>query len=181
VLPVTAHAYISAPREEIFDFIADLANRAAWTDHFTSELHLEHPRSRGVGASARYRLDAPRYKQWVETEIVDADRPRAIVEATRAGRLGRTRGEVMFELSRESRGLTRVEMTIWSEPGTPREAVMEKLGARPWLKRQARLALERLRTIFEERPDGPLARATVAGWEPLKAPRFGIGVRERSG
>ncbi len=181
MLPVTAHAYISAPREEIFDFVADLANRPAWTDHFTSEFRLDHPKSRGVGAAARYRLGAPRYKPWVETAIVDAERPRAIVERTRGGRLERTRGEVVFELSRASRGLTRVEMTIWSEPGTPREAVMEKLGARPWLKRQAKIALERLRTIFEERPDQPLARATIAGWEPLKAPRFGTGVREVSG
>jgi hypothetical protein len=27
--------------------------------------------------------------------------------------------------------------------------------------------------IFEEPPDEPLARATVAGYEPAKAPRFG--------
>ena len=81
----------------------------------------------------------------------------------------------------KGRRLTRVDMTMWSEPGTPREAFMEKLGARRWLRRQTRLALERVRTVFEESRDEPLARATVAGWEPLKAPRFGVGVREVSG
>lgn len=181
MLPVTVRSYISAPREDVFDFIADLAYRPAWTDNYTSDFRLDHPRSRGVGAAARYRLKAPRYKLWVNTEIIDANRPRAIVEATRAGRLGRTRGEVLFELSREGRGLTRVEMTIWSEPGTSREAFMEKLGARRWLRRQAKIALERLRTVFEEQRDQPLARATVAAWEPLKAPRFGVGAREVSG
>ncbi|HEX8075909.1 MAG TPA: SRPBCC family protein [Thermoleophilaceae bacterium] len=176
MLPVTAHTFISAPREEIFDFVADLANRTAWTDHYTSELRLENPKSVGVGAAARYRLDAPRYRSWTETEIVEADRPRRLVEVTRGGRGGKTRGEVTIELIRQGQGLTKVEMTIASEPGTPREALMARLGARPWLKRQARKALERLRTIFEGRPDGPFERTTVAGWETQKAPRFGLHV-----
>ena len=181
MLPVTVRCYISAPREEVFDFIADLAYRPAWTDHYTSDFHLAHPRSQGVGAGARYRLDAPRYGHWVETDIVEAERPRTVREVTRGGRLDRTGGEILFELSREGRGLTRVDMTIWNEPGTPREALKEKLGARRWLRRQSKVALERLRAIFEEHRDRPLARATVAGWEPLKAPRFGVGVRELSG
>lgn len=174
MLPVEVHAFISAPREEIFDLIVDLAYRLAWTDHYTTEFHLESPRAIGVGAAARYRMEAPFYHQWVGTEIVQAERPSRVVEATRAGRSGLTRGEVTFELFRQGQSLTRVEMTTWSEPGTPREAVMEKLAARRWLRRQSRTALERLRTIFEERPDRPLARAGVAGWEPSKAARFGL-------
>lgn len=174
MLPVTAHTFISAPREEIFDFVADLANREAWTDHYTSELRLEHPRSAGAGAAVRYRIEAPRSAHWVEAEIVEAERPRRLVEATRGGRSGRTRGEVVFELSRQSQGLTRVDMTVSSEPGTPREAVMERLGARGWTRRQSKIALERLRGIFEEHSDRPLVRSTVAAWEPQKAPRFGV-------
>lgn len=181
MLPVTAHTFISAPREEVYDFLADLANRAAFTDHYTSELRLEHPRSAGVGAAARYRMDAPRYRHWVEAEIVEADRPRRIVEATRGGRGGRSRGEVVFELSRQGQGLTRVEMTTSSEPGTPREAVMERLGARGWLRRKSKVALERLRGIFEERSDRPPARSSVAGWERQKAPRFGVGTGAEPG
>lgn len=174
MLPVRVHTYISAPREEIFDFVADLANRASWTDHWTSELRLAHPKSDGVGAAAHYRLDAPGNRQWVNTQIVEAERPRRIVETTRGGRLSKTRGEVAFELSRAGRDLTRVELTIWTEAGTPRERFKEKLGTRGWTKRQAKVALERLRTIFEEQPDAPLARVTVAGWEPQKAPRWGV-------
>ena len=174
MLPVEAHAFISAPREEIFDLIADLTYRPAWTDHYEAGFRLESVRTHGVGAAARYRLKAPFYKPWVETEIVEADRPSRLVEATRGGRAGRTRGEVVFELFRQGRTLTRVAMTTRSEPGTPREAVMEKLGARRWLRRQSRIALERLRTILEEGPERPLARAGVAAWEPSKAPRFGL-------
>ena len=174
MVPVTVHTAIAAPREEIFDFVADLANRASWMDHCTGELRLAHPRSTGVGAAARYRLDAPRYRQWVETQLVEVDRPRRIVERTRGGRLGRTEGEIVFELSRQGRDLTRVELTVWSEPGTPRERFMEKLGARRWFKREFKVALERLRAVFEEEREDPLARASVAAWEPQKAPRFGV-------
>ncbi len=173
MVPVTAHTSIAAPREEIFDFLADLAARPAWMDHCTSGFRLAHPKSAGVGAAARYRIEAPANSHWVEAQIVEADRPRRIVEATRGGRSNRTRGEVVFELSRQGRNVTRVEMTLWSEPGSPRERLLEKLGTRRWTKRQAQAALERLRAVFEERPDEPLARATVAGWEPQKAARFG--------
>lgn len=174
MVPVHVHTTIAAPREEVFDFIADLAYRPAWCDHFISDLRLAHPRSEGAGAAARYRLQAPRYKPWVETQIVEAVRPRRVAERTRGGRSNRSRGEVVFELSRQGRDLTRVELTIWSEAGTARERFLERLGARPWIRRQAKGALERLRAVFEERPDEPLARATVAGWEPQKAARFGL-------
>ena len=179
MVPVHVHTTIAAPREEIFDFVADLASRTSWTDHFTSGLRLSHPKSGGVGAAARYRLDAPRYKPWVETQIVEAERPRRIVEHTRGGHSNRSEGEIVFDLSRQGQSLTRVELTIWSEPGTARERLLEKLGARRWVKRQAKLALERLRAVFEERPDEPLARTSVAGWEPQKAPRFGLELADQ--
>jgi len=181
MLPVRVHTFISASREDVFDFVADMANRPSWTDHYMKELRLENPRTLGVGAAARYRIDPPFYRQWVEAEIVEADRARRIVEGTRGGRLGRARGEVIFELDPQGRQLTRVDMTILSEPGTLREHVQEKLGARRWLRRRSKKALERLRTILEEPRTEPLPRATVAGWEPARAPRFGISTREARG
>jgi uncharacterized protein YndB with AHSA1/START domain len=177
VLPVTVHRVVSAPREDVYDLVADLAYRPAWTDHFTSSFRLEHPQSSGEGASARYRLDGPLNTLWLETRIVEAERPRRIVEALRGGRSGRTTGEVVFELTRQGRGLTRVEMTTWIEPGTPREAIKGRLGTRPWVRRRSRVALDRLRAIFEEGREAPLERATVAGWEPRKSPRFGVSPR----
>jgi uncharacterized protein YndB with AHSA1/START domain len=174
MLPVKVHTAISAPREDVFDFLADLSSRSAWMDHFIEDVRLAHPNSKGVGAAIRYRLNAPRYKPWFQTQIVEADRPRRLREEQRGGRQDRTRGEWVWELSRQGRGLTRVELTIWTEGGTARERLMAALGARGWLKRQAKIALNRLRSYFEERPDAPLVRSTVAGWEPQKAPRFGV-------
>jgi uncharacterized protein YndB with AHSA1/START domain len=179
MVPVHVHTTIAAPREEVFDFVADLAARPAWCDHFISDLRLAHPKSDGVGAAARYRLQAPRYKPWVETQIAEAERPSRVAERTRGGHGNRSRGEIVFDLSRQGRSLTRVELTIWSEAGTARERFLERLGARPWIRRQAKASLERLRAVFEERPDDPLSRATVAGWEPQKAPRFGLELADQ--
>jgi hypothetical protein len=50
---------------------------------------------------------------------------------------------------------------------------LRELGLAGWMRRNTKTALERLRMIFEEPPDGPLARATVAGFEAQKAARFG--------
>jgi uncharacterized protein YndB with AHSA1/START domain len=181
LIPVRVHTFISAPRERVFDVLADMAARPGWTDHYMNDFRLENPRSSGVGAAARYRLDAPFYRQWVESEIVEADGPRRVVEATRGGRLGGSRGEVSYELTPQGRSLTRVDMTVSSQAGTPRERVQEALGARRWLRRRSKKALERLREMLEERPGEPLERATVAGWEPARGPRFGTGTRAARG
>jgi uncharacterized protein YndB with AHSA1/START domain len=177
MLPVTVQASISASREEIYDAIADLALRPAWCDHYQKDFRLAHPRSVGRGAAARYFVDAPLSSQWMEVTVVEAESPRRIVERAHGGRNGRTKGGVTWELTRAAQGLTRVEMTTWTEAGTPREAFKERLGMRGWMKRQSRTALERLRLIFEEGTDEPLARATIAGFEPMKAPRFGESPR----
>ena len=50
---------------------------------------------------------------------------------------------------------------------------MNSTDGRRWLRRQVKASLSRLRKIFEERPEAPLARATIAGFEPAKAARFG--------
>jgi uncharacterized protein YndB with AHSA1/START domain len=181
VIPIRLHAHISAPRERVFDLIADMAARPGWTDHYMKDFRLESPRSEGVGAAARYRLDAPLNRRWGESEVIEADRPRRIVEATRSGRLSGARGEVVYELSPQGRSLTRVEMTLWTEGGTLRERVKDKLGARRWLRKQAKRSLARLRTILEEHPDEPLQRVSVAAWEQSRGPRFGTGTRAARG
>jgi uncharacterized protein YndB with AHSA1/START domain len=181
LVPVRVHTFISASREDVFDLLADVAGRPSWTDHYMRDLRLQSPRADGVGAAVRYRLDAPFHSHWMESEVVEADRPRRVIEATRGGHGGKIRGEVAYELTPQGRGLTRVDMTVWTEGGTPRERLKERLGFRRWLRRQSKIALERLRMVFEEASDAPLARATVAGWEPARGPRFGTSTRGARG
>jgi uncharacterized protein YndB with AHSA1/START domain len=181
MLPVTVQTSISAPREDIYDYVSDLSQRPAWCDHYLKDFRLAHPRSQGVNAAARYFIDAPLSSLWMEVTIVEAERPRLIVERAHGGRNGRTKGGVTWELTRAGQDLTRVEMTAWSEAGTPREAFKERLGMHGWMTRQSKTALDRLRLIFEEASTEPLAHTTIAGYEPLKAPRFGASARAARG
>jgi len=73
MLPVRLSVHISAPREEIFDLIADLGVRVAWCDNYQSQFRLAYPDSTGDWAAARYLLRAPSWRQWVETSVSAID------------------------------------------------------------------------------------------------------------
>ncbi|MFN2616309.1 MAG: SRPBCC family protein [Thermoleophilaceae bacterium] len=169
---VSAQTHISAPREQVFDFVADLAARPAYTDHYLRDYRLARANPHGKGAAARFLLAAPLAKEYAELEVKEVDRPRRIVEELRVGRLGRTRSVAVYEFTTEAGGNTRVELTTYSEPATPIDRLRE-LGAAGWMRRQTKTALERLRQIFEDPPEGELVRATVAGYDPATAARFG--------
>ena len=56
--PVSAEIEIDVPRERVFAALADLAARPSFTDHFLSGFHLTRIDSAGVGAGARFRVEA---------------------------------------------------------------------------------------------------------------------------
>jgi hypothetical protein len=170
--PVTVETVISAPRDAVFDFIGDLANHVAFTDHMLSDFRLARINSVGHGAAARFRLENPGPKQWAEVQFAVFERPRRIVEEGRSGRFLRNKFWTVWEFSQEGQA-TRVELTFASEPATRWDSFKESLGGRGWVRRQNKVALARLRKVFEEPPAGQLARADVAGLEPLTLPRFG--------
>ena len=169
---VTVSAVISAEREPIFDFVCDLAARPAFTDHFLRDYRLARVNPVGVGAAARFLLRGPLAKEYAELTIREVDRPRRIVEDMRVGRRGRNRFVAVYDFSVESAGITRVELTTYGEPATMVDRIRQ-IGAAGWIRRQTKKELERLRMIFEEPPKGDLKRATIAGFEPAKAARFG--------
>lgn len=164
--------HISAPREKVFDFVADLAARPAYSDHYLSDYRLARANASGLGAAARFRLNAPLAAEYAELEVTEVDRPRRVVEELRVGRRGRNRSLAVWEFTPEAGGSTRVELTTYSEPATIIDR-LKQIGAPAWVRRQTKIALERLRLVFEDPPEGELARATIAGYDPLKAPRFG--------
>ena len=169
---VTVSAVISAPREEVYDFVCDLAARPSFTDHFMDDYRLARVYPVGVGAAARFKLNAPLANEYAELTITKADRPRQIIEEIRVGRRGRNRSVAVYDFTRESATVTRVELTTFSEPATRIDRLKE-IGAAGWVRRKTRKALERLRMIFEEPDRVKLKRATIAGYEPEKAARFG--------
>lgn len=163
---------ISAPREAIFEFLLDVSNRIAWMDNLLDDYRLTRVNPIGVGAGAAFVIDSPMFPQRAENQIVEAERPRRILERARIGRWGRTTGFTEWELT-DNHGSTEVTMTAWTVPGIKWDGIKEGLGARPWFRRQSSVSLRRLRKIFEEQPNRELARAAVAGYEPLKAARYG--------
>jgi uncharacterized protein YndB with AHSA1/START domain len=174
VRPIELRIVISAPRAEVFEFLTDVSNRVAWMDHFLTDYRLNRVNPVGVGAGAAFVVDSPLFPQRAEYQIVKADAPRTIVERGRIGRLGRTTGWTEWELV-DSYGSTELSLSVWTEPGIKWDGIKEGLGGRPWLKRQLNKSLKRLRSIFEEEPQRPLARTAVAGYEPLTAARYGSG------
>lgn len=169
---VTVSTIISAPREDVFDLVSDLAARPSYADHYMDDYRLARVRPVGVGAAARFRLNAPFANEYAELTITKADRPRQIIEEVRVGRRGRNRAVAVYDFSRESAHVTRVELTTFSEPATIVDRLRE-LGAAGWMRRKTKKALDRLRMIFEEPDRVKLTRATIAGYEPEKAARFG--------
>jgi len=166
---VTASIVISAPREEVFDYLQDIANHPEFTDHYLTDWHLTRIDPVGAGAGARFRVKAPgnRYS-WADVTFTDVERPHRIVEVGRTGKNNRIRTLGVYELAGASGGATRVSFTLQTAPATFADRLMERLGGRTWLARKNRRALHRLRAILEEAPRAGAApgrgrRVTVAG------------------
>ncbi len=77
--PVTVSIEVPQPVEEVFDYLAVLANHEAFLDHFLVDWKFSGP-PRGVGAKAEARASAPMSQDWTEFEIVEVDEPSRIVE-----------------------------------------------------------------------------------------------------
>jgi len=161
MLPVTADATIDCPRERVFGFVADLANRPAFTDHFIRGYHLERIPSTGVGAAARFRVEPPVGRMWMETVIEALEPPYMIRERGRGGRQDRIPVHTVWELLSGPASTTRLSVTFWTEPSHPIDRLKELLGARAWHRRRWSRALRRLKDTLES--GEPVARVRVAG------------------
>ena len=77
--PVTVSIEVPQSAEEVFDYLAVLANHEAFLDHFLVDWKFSGP-PRGVGAKAEARASAPMSQDWTEFEIVEMEEPLRIVE-----------------------------------------------------------------------------------------------------
>jgi uncharacterized protein YndB with AHSA1/START domain len=151
VNPVSVSVVVSAPREQVFDYLQDVANHSEFTDHYLVDWHLTRVDSAGLGAGARFRVKAPGVRfSWAEVTFVEVERPKRIVEAGRTGKFNRIRTLGVYELEPAPLGATRVRFTLLTIPATLSDRVMESLGARSWTRRKTTRALRRLRSILEQ-------------------------------
>jgi uncharacterized protein YndB with AHSA1/START domain len=160
--PFTVSTTIAKPREEVFEYLADVANHAEFTDHYLVDWHLLRVDSYGVGAGARFRVKAPLNRfAWADTTIAEVAAPYRIVEHGRGGKFNRVRMLGVYTLSPGASGTTRVEFTFETDPRLLTDRLMETFGGAFWLRRQLGRSLRRLRTVLEEGRDRG-RRPTVA-------------------
>jgi uncharacterized protein YndB with AHSA1/START domain len=160
---VTVSIVVSAPREQVFDYLQDIANHPEFTDHYLVDWHLTRIDSVGRGAGARFRVKAPGARfSWGDVTFAEVDRPHRIVEVGRTGKNNRIRTLGVYELSPAAAGSTRVQFTLETIPATLADRLMEAFGARGWTRRMNGRAMRRLRTILEG-GEVPGRRVTVAG------------------
>lgn len=161
--PFTVETTIARPREEVFEYLADISHHAEFTDHYLVDWHLTREDPYGKGAGARFKVKAPLNRfPWADLTLSEVQSPYRIVERGRGGKYNRIRMLGTYTLDQGAGGTTRVKYTFESEPVMPSDRLMEALGGRAWSKRQAARAMRRLRRILEEDRDRG-RRVTVAG------------------
>jgi uncharacterized protein YndB with AHSA1/START domain len=165
--PVSSSTIVARPAEEVYAYLIDVANHAEFTDHYLKEFRLTREDSIGLGAGARFRVDAPLNRfSWADITIVETEPGRRIVQRGRTGKYNRIRLVSTYDLERAGSS-TQVTLTTETEqPRLPSDKIMEAI-ARGWFKRNQRKAVNRLQSILEEgRSRGQ--RATIAAGGPRK-------------
>jgi uncharacterized protein YndB with AHSA1/START domain len=158
---VTVSTHISIPREELFAYLADIANHPEFCDHFLIGWRLTREESQGEGAGARFRMrrrfDRYAYGDFTFSHV---DAPWRIVARGRFGKFNRNRMVAVWELHPDGAGTT-VDVTFEWEPALLSDR-MAQAGMRRWARRGYGRALRRLRAIQETgRERGE--RATISG------------------
>jgi uncharacterized protein YndB with AHSA1/START domain len=162
--PVTLSTTIARPREEVFEYLADVANHAEFTDHCLVDWHLTREDSYGHGAGGRFRTKS-RFDRFSygDLTLAELQPPERIVATGRAGRFNRVSTRSEWALAEDGEGGTRVEFTTQTTPATSSDRTMEKLlRVRASTTRCHRKALDRLRTILEA-GDQRGVRTSVSG------------------
>jgi uncharacterized protein YndB with AHSA1/START domain len=162
--PVTLTTTIARPREEVFEYLADVANHAEFTDHCLTDWHLTREDSYGDGAGARFRVKS-RFDRFSygDMTLAEVRPPERIVATGRAGRFNRMRTRTEWRLEEAGTGKTALTFVTESTPATSSDRLMEKLLRVPATTRRChRRALERLRSILEAGEQRG-ARTTLSG------------------
>ncbi len=150
---VTVSTIIARPREEVFEYLADIANHAEFTDHYLTQWRLLREDSRGAGAGARFRVKAPLSRfSWADMTLAEVEAPYRVVEHGRGGKYNRTRMLGIYTLSPGPSGTTKVDFSFETDPPLLSDRLMESFGGF-WLRRQLRRSMRRLRTVLEEGRD----------------------------
>ena len=162
--PCSARISIDVPREQVYELLLDLGARPAFCDHFIESFQLLREQPVGVGAGARFRINEA--GGWMDSVIMEAERPHRIVERGRGGRLNRVPNVIEWRLI-DTAGASgcEVQVTFWTEPESLYDRMKDARNSERRLTRALRRALERLRDLAEA-GTAP-ARVTIAGGDRI--------------
>lgn len=160
--PISVSTTIDRPREQVFEYLEDIANHAEFTDHYLVDWHLTREDPVGAGAGARFRVKAPLSRfSWADVTFVEVQAPYRIVERGRTGKYNRVKMLGVYEVQPGPGGTSKVTYTFETVPALPSDRLMEMLGGRAWTRRKSARAMRRLRSILED-DRGRGARTSVA-------------------
>jgi uncharacterized protein YndB with AHSA1/START domain len=128
---------ISAPRERVFAFLADLENHWLITDRFVRVLSLDGPA--GARRGGQVRIRAPFGLSRIASIRVEEARPPAELIGSAAVGDG-TKAEVRWSLAEEGAG-TRTELTARLIFASRRDRLLWVAGGRFWMRRRLQRAL----------------------------------------
>jgi uncharacterized protein YndB with AHSA1/START domain len=149
--PITVSTNIALPREQVFEYLSDIANHAEFTDHYLVDWHLTRIDTVGTGAGARFRVKAPLNRfAWADMTIAELHPPFKIVERGRGGKFNRIRMIGTYEIVERHAGGSEVNYTFETNASVPSDRLAEILGGRSWTRHQAKRAMKRLRSILED-------------------------------
>lgn len=170
---ITLTTTIGRSREEVFEYLVDIANHAEFSDHCMVDWHLtrEDSYGRGAGASFRVKSRLDRFS-YGDVTLHEVTPPERIVATGRAGRFNRIRTRSTWTLQDDGAGRTKVGFETQSTPVLKSDELMEKLlRQRAGATRCHKRALQRLRTILEAGEDRG-ERTTLAGGARKSASGF---------
>ena len=149
--PFTVTVNVALPREQIFEYLADIANHAEFSDHYLVDWRLTRVDSYGEGAGARFRSKVPLNRfAWGDMTIAELQAPFKIIERGRGGKFNRIKMIGTYEIFETHPGGSRVDYTYESDARLPSDVIPEVLGGRSWTKHNAKKSMHRLRSILEE-------------------------------
>ena len=182
--PVTVAVTIDRPREEVFEYLADIANHAGVHRPLHGRLapdargHLR-PRAPARATASRRRSTASRGPTRRSSR---SSRPRRIVEVGRTGKFNRIRTLGVYELEPASGDVdARDASRSRPSPKMLSDKLLESLGARGWIKRKlaqgdAPAALDprggpRARHARRRSPAGRASRRPALRFQPRRRER----------
>ncbi|HEY0279883.1 MAG TPA: SRPBCC family protein [Solirubrobacterales bacterium] len=145
--PVTVSVEVARPRQEVFDFVAAIANHEDFFKSLYKDWTFEGPRW-GIGATARAQVDAPSARERVVFKVTESEAPERIVEEVESAH-GKRETRNTYRFTELDAGRTRVEFELaWMK--VPRTERIAPIVARAFMARAYGKAMKRLPGLLEK-------------------------------